>query len=206
MSFVGIEATLVHLGGRRAALLDAAVRRAGDVRGDVALRPRLGGSGLRSRRLALAGDPLGRHSDPRARPRRGGAVRFHAFLRRVRPHAADRGLAQHAAARNLEHDAQRHLAVALCARHGHDDHLVRHHRRLPRHHRAYRRSGAPAASRPIEGGPHGIGTGPYRTCWRRQDLRRLRQRGRRRQSQNSRTAPIAACSAHRAAARPRSCA
>ena len=40
---VGIEGELVHLGARRAAVLDAAVRRAGDVRGDVALRPRLGG-------------------------------------------------------------------------------------------------------------------------------------------------------------------
>ncbi len=41
---------LVHLGARRAPVLDLAVRRAGDVRGDVALRPRLGGSRARPRR------------------------------------------------------------------------------------------------------------------------------------------------------------
>ena len=38
--------------------------------------------------------------------------------------AADRGSAEHAAARNLEHDAQRHLAFALRARHGDHDHLL----------------------------------------------------------------------------------
>ena len=128
---------LVHLGARRAAVLDAAVRRAGDVRGDVALRPRLGGSRARSRRHALADHPAGGHSDPGARPGGGRAVRLHAVLRRVRAHAADRGLAQHAAAGDLEHDAERHLAVALCARHRDDHRLVCDHRRLPRRHRAH---------------------------------------------------------------------
>ena len=75
--------------------------------------------------------------DPGAGPRRGRAVRLHAVLRRVRPHAADRGLAQHAAARDLEHDAQRDLAVALCARHRHHDRVLRDHRRLPRRHRSH---------------------------------------------------------------------
>ena len=72
----------------------------------------------------LGATPLADHlpggrPDPRARHHGGGAVRLHAVVRRVRPHAADRRLAQHAAARDLEHDAQRDLAVALCARHGH---------------------------------------------------------------------------------------
>src|SRR6185437_9692670 len=49
---------LVHLGGRRATVVDLAVRRTGHVRGDVALRPRLGRSRLRSRRLALADDAV----------------------------------------------------------------------------------------------------------------------------------------------------
>ncbi|MGY4506252.1 ABC-type spermidine/putrescine transport system permease subunit II [Bradyrhizobium sp. GM24.11] len=42
---LGLNAELVHLGARGAALLDAAVRRARDVRGDVALQPCLGGGG-----------------------------------------------------------------------------------------------------------------------------------------------------------------
>ena len=60
---------------------------------------------------------------------------------------ADRGLAQHAAARNLEHDAERHVALALRARHGDHDHLVRDHRDLPRHHRADPEAARNAASR-----------------------------------------------------------
>ena len=47
---------LVHHRARRAALLDAALRRAGHVRRDVAVQQRLGGSGARPRRHA-AGRP-----------------------------------------------------------------------------------------------------------------------------------------------------
>jgi putative spermidine/putrescine transport system permease protein len=65
MSFIGIE---------------AAIRCAGDVCGYVALRPRVGGGGLRPWRYPLAGDPLGRDSDPRPRSRRRCSVRLHSFL------------------------------------------------------------------------------------------------------------------------------
>ena len=71
---------LVLVGARRATVLDAAVRRAGDVRGDVAFRSRLGRGGARSRRLALADHPAGDHSDPGAGPRGGRVVRLHAVL------------------------------------------------------------------------------------------------------------------------------
>ena len=49
---------LVHVGARCAIVLDAAVRRAGDVRRDVPLRQRVGGGGAGSRRHA-AGKPSG---------------------------------------------------------------------------------------------------------------------------------------------------
>ena len=74
--------------------------------------------------------------DSGAGPGRGSLVRLHAVLRRVHPHPADRWFAQHPATRDLEHDAECHLAVAVRARHGNDADLVPHHRRLPRHHRA----------------------------------------------------------------------
>ena len=46
-------------------------------------------------------------------------------------------LAQHPAARDLEHDAQRHVAVALCARHGDDSGLLHRHWREPGYDRVH---------------------------------------------------------------------
>ena len=81
---------LVHLRAWRATVLDAAVRRAGDVRRDVPLRQRVGGGGAGSRRHPLANHQAGGDSRAGAGPCCGRAVRLHAVLRRIRPHAADR--------------------------------------------------------------------------------------------------------------------
>src|SRR5207237_1291030 len=45
-------------------------------------------------------------------------------------------LSQHAAAGDLEHDVERHLALALRARHRDNDRVLRRHRRQPGKHRA----------------------------------------------------------------------
>ena len=71
---------LVHIGARRAAVLDAAVRRAGDVRRDVAVRPCMGGSGSRSgatrwQTIGLVIIPIAC-----ARSRRCGVVRLHPLV------------------------------------------------------------------------------------------------------------------------------
>ena len=52
-------------------------------------------------------------ADHRAVADRGGAVRLHPQLRRIRAHAADRGQLQHPAAGNLRHDHERHHAGDL---------------------------------------------------------------------------------------------
>ena len=61
---------------------------------------------------------------------------FTLVLRRIRPDPADRRPAEHPAAGDMEHDAQCHLAIALCAGYRDHDHLLCHHRRGAGDHRA----------------------------------------------------------------------
>ena len=77
---LGIETSLVHHRARRAIVLDAAVRRAGDVRRDVPAQQRLGRGGTGPRRQRLADDLPRDRPDPGAGPCRGRPVRLHAVL------------------------------------------------------------------------------------------------------------------------------
>ena len=77
---LGIETSWYIDRARRAIVLDAAVRRAGDVRRDVPAQQRLGRGGTGSRRQRLADDIPRHRPDPGAGPRRGRPVRFHAVL------------------------------------------------------------------------------------------------------------------------------
>ena len=77
---LGLADQPVHLGARRAAHLDAAVRPVCHVRRGEPLQPRLRGSGERPRRHGLAAAAPCHAADPAARHHRRGDGRLHALL------------------------------------------------------------------------------------------------------------------------------
>ena len=113
----GVADRPVHLGTRRAADLDAAVRPVCHVRGGEPLQPRLRGSGERPRRHVLAAAAPCHAADPAARHHRRGDGCVHAVLRRVCADHARHRPQQHAAAGNLRTDLECQLAGAVRHRH-----------------------------------------------------------------------------------------
>ena len=162
---------LVHHRARRAPVLDAAVRRAGDVRRDVALRQRLGGGGARPRRQR-AGRPSGWWSFPILAPGLvavalfGFTLSYDEFTRTLQTAGSLNTLPLEIWSMTLNVTSPSLYALGTVT----TIDLVPHHRRLPRHHRADPEAARGRARRHTEESTDGRRKRKHRTGGHRQEL------------------------------------